>query len=73
MPTLLRARDLAGLAEWYAADPARWPGRLRSSGRRPVVRKIGVTGSGSLSVRLTLRILWIMSSLDYVLTGRSSW
>jgi hypothetical protein len=31
MSTLLRARnlggiDLGGLAEWYAADPARWPG-----------------------------------------------
>jgi predicted metal-dependent enzyme (double-stranded beta helix superfamily) len=29
MSTLLRARDLGGLAEWYAADPAIWPTPLR--------------------------------------------
>ncbi|OLB77473.1 MAG: cysteine dioxygenase [Actinobacteria bacterium 13_2_20CM_2_71_6] len=27
MSTLLRPRDLGGLAEWYASDPARWPVR----------------------------------------------
>ncbi len=27
MSTLLRAHDLGGLAEWYAADPTRWPAR----------------------------------------------
>jgi hypothetical protein len=27
MSTLLRARDLGGLAEWYAADPTTWPTR----------------------------------------------
>ncbi len=27
MPIILPTRDLGGLAEWYAADPARWPVR----------------------------------------------
>ncbi len=44
MPTLLRARDLAGLAEWYAADPARWPDRPRFNAAERWYSRLAVAG-----------------------------
>jgi predicted metal-dependent enzyme (double-stranded beta helix superfamily) len=44
MPTLLRARDLGGLAEWYATDPATWPTPLRFDPDRRWYARLARTG-----------------------------